>query len=76
MDRETFQNELHRANSLMAENPEYWRAYCLGLRRRFYGENYGTDHQHASWMNFGRGESGRGYQAGYNLVALEKAPGI
>ena len=71
MDRQTFEHEMNRAKALKAENPDYWMGYQRGLRRRYRGEKFGTDDEHAFWMSLSedvtqsREDRGQGYRDGY-----------
>ena len=47
MDKQLFEREFNRARRMASiENNEYWSGYQRGLRRRFHGENFGTDKEH------------------------------
>jgi len=72
MDKDFFEREIKLAKKLAStENNEYWSGYQRGLRRRFQGENFGTDKEHEMWMSMvnsidvRRRALGRGYRAGY-----------
>ena len=75
MDRKTFELEMMRAKTFMmtGEDYDYWAGYEKGLRRRFKGENFGTDDEHELWLSLAdsdddmRRNRGRGYHAGFNF---------
>lgn len=48
-----------------SECGEYWTGYKRGLRRRFYGDRFGTRDEHEQWMNCARGDYRNQLQAGY-----------
>jgi len=71
MDKVLFEREIRRAKRLAStENNEYWSGYQRGLRRRFQGDNFGTDKEHELWMSMAESRDvrrralGRGYRAG------------
>jgi hypothetical protein len=51
--------------------PDYWRGFQLGLQRRFYGEQFGTDLQHKIRMesihssSLDQLDAGCGYHDGF-----------
>lgn len=72
MDKLLFEREMNRAKTMASiENNDYWRGYQRGLRRRYHGERFGTDEEHAKWLSLAqdadpaRAERGRGYRDGY-----------
>jgi hypothetical protein len=58
------------ADSQDYDRSEFWRGFQRGIRRLFYGKNFGTDEEHVKWMNFHDGEYRKklqdGYRAGVN----------
>ena len=73
MDKDLFEQEFKRAKRMASiENNEYWSGYQRGLRRRFQGENFGTDKEHELWISMAdsmderRRRLGKGYKAGYD----------
>jgi hypothetical protein len=49
---------------------DYGTGYLRGLRRRYHGEQFGTDQEHAQWIALGldgdpREDLGRGYRDGF-----------
>ena len=73
MDKQLFEREFNRAKRMASiENNEYWSGYQRGLRRRFHGENFGTDKEHELWVSMvnsrdeRRRRLGKGYKAGYD----------
>jgi len=75
MDKKTiFTSELHRSKSMLAagDRPEYWLGYERGLRRAFYGDQFGTQEEHETWLAAAdadpddrpRHERGQGYRDG------------
>ena len=72
MDEQQFKHEMAKAKTFWdkGENKDYWRGYIRGLRRRYHGNNFGTDEEHEQWMNMiddeDREQLGRGYRDGYN----------
>lgn len=75
MDRKTFEREMMRADTMMdaENNRDYWMGYKRGLRRKFHGENFGTETEHKLWLSAiestdkSRRERGRGYNDGYKF---------
>lgn len=73
MKEEKFKREMMKARALGEHGDEldYWAGYQRGLRRRFHGENFGTDEEHEIWMGLlndfdpSRSERGRGYRDGF-----------
>ena len=53
MDRGTFESEMCKARcfKLAGDKPDYWTGYQWGLRRRYHGEIFGTEDEHALWMS-------------------------
>jgi hypothetical protein len=49
----------------------FWEGYRRGLRRKFYGEEFGTEEEHIKWMDSANNdeknirERGLGYRAGH-----------
>ena len=70
MDEQQFKHGMSRAKILwdVDDNKDYWRGYIRGLRRRYYGEKFGTDEEHRRWMDMiyddYRKELGQGYRDG------------
>jgi hypothetical protein len=75
MDRKTFELEMMRAKTFMmiGEDYDYWAGYEKGLRRRFKGENFGTDNEQELWLSLANSDDDmrrnrdRGYHAGFNF---------
>ena len=73
MEKAVFEREMMRAKTMITvgDRPEYWAGYQRGLRRRFHGENFGTEEEHEKWLSLkgdsdpARDERGRGYRDGY-----------
>lgn len=69
MKKRFFENEMQRAEAKNSESPDYWSGYQRGLRRRFHGEDFGTDAEHKKWLTADGDESRRqesqGYRDGY-----------
>ena len=53
------------ADSQDYDRSEFWRGFQRGIRRLFYGKNFGTDEEHVKWMNCADGENGKKLQDGY-----------
>ena len=73
MDEQQFKQEMAKAKTFwdLDENKDYWRGYIRGLRRRYHGDDFGTDEEHEQWMNMihdeYREQLGRGYRDGYTI---------
>jgi hypothetical protein len=73
MNRTTFERELRKSRTLreLGDRPEYRAGFERGLRRGFYGEQFGTAEEHALWMGAAdspdpiRAERGLGYREGF-----------
>jgi len=72
MDQDAFKHEMHRAKAMQQlEDQDYWHGYQRGLRRRYHGENFGTEDEHALWMaaidsdDESRSARGQGYRDGF-----------
>jgi hypothetical protein len=74
MDRKTYEREMLKARTMeqrQRDRKEYWQGYKRGLRRAFFGKEFGTTGEHNLYMNLeddperDRGERGRGYRDGY-----------
>ena len=55
MDKEQYQKLGLRAKFLAeaSDEPEdqfYWQGYSGGLRRLYYGNRFGTNHEHKQWL--------------------------
>jgi len=65
-----------------AARSAWWRGYIRGLRRAHHGDNFGTEAEHALFMDAvnSRDESrvalGKGYRAGLTLTASEPETGL
>lgn len=67
-----FTHEMLKAETFtrLGERPDYWRGYQRGLRRAYHGEAFGTDEEHAQWLEMldsrgdARREMGLGYRDG------------
>lgn len=77
MDKEEYQKLALRVKTFaeISDEPEqhsYWRGYLRGLRRLYYGDNFGTEKEHKQWLTLSdRNETdlcrralGLGYKAG------------
>jgi hypothetical protein len=53
------------ADSKDYESFEYWVGFQRGIRRLFYGTNFGTDEEHVKWMSCADGEYRKQLQDGY-----------
>ena len=72
MDQKTFESRMALAKTMEnGDRSEYWRGFQLGLQRCFYGEQFGTEEQHAVRMAAinslfsDHQETGRGYRDGF-----------
>jgi len=74
MDRKTYEREMLRARTMeqrQKDRKEYWLGYKRGLRRAFYGKDFGNTQEHNLHLNLANdqdhktAERGRGYQDGY-----------
>jgi len=69
MDRKTYEREMRKARRMEhnRDRIDYWQGYKRGLRRCFFGEDYGTKQEHDLWMSLAddpdkkKAECGRGY---------------
>lgn len=68
-----FQRGMSRAKTFQAletDRAEYWIGYARGLRRAYHGEAFGTEQEHAQWMEAAdsedvlRRQRGQGYRDG------------
>ncbi len=77
-----FTSLMRRADTLRRLTSEpiesaWWTGYMRGLRRAHHGERFGTDAEHAMWLDAAtspdsqRAAMGRGYQAGLTLAAQD-----
>ena len=73
MDKIAFEHEMNRAKTFQAletDRAEYWTGYARGLRRAYHGERFGTEQEHAQWMEAAdsedvlRRQRGQGYRDG------------
>jgi len=75
MNQKSFESEMLKAQTLARLEPDradWWAGYQRGLRRRFHGENFGTEAEHEAWMELGIGDESRcqrtvGYRAGLGI---------
>ena len=75
MDQQSFEHEMAKAQAMRSagDRPEYWAGYMRGIRRRYHGENFGTEDEHRLWMSLSddsdqtRADRGKGYRAGYEV---------
>lgn len=51
MDQAIFTRYMHQAKLLQSDHPDYYAGYQRGLRRRYHGENFGTEEEHQKWMD-------------------------
>jgi hypothetical protein len=73
MDQRTFEHLMAKARTFITvgDGVDYWTGYQRGLRRRFHGEDFGTDAEHELYMGLvedrdpGRAARGRGYRDAY-----------
>ncbi len=73
MDKNIFEHEMSKAKTFQGLEPdraEYWIGYARGLRRAYHGERFGTEQEHALWMQAAdaadvlRQQRGQGYRDG------------
>ena len=75
MDRKIYEREMIRVKTMMdvGDDQNYCMGYQRGLRRKFHGENFGTDDEYNLWLSAAdssdpsRKHRGQGYHDGYNL---------
>jgi hypothetical protein len=72
MKKSFFLREDRRAESMRRtdnDNQPYWIGYLRGLRRRHYGENFGTNEEHQLWLTANGDDiceqRSNGYRDGY-----------
>ena len=71
MDQQSFEHEMAKAQAMRSagDRPEYWAGYMRGLRRKYHGEDFGTDEEHRLWLTADgdtlRRDLSAGYRAGY-----------
>ena len=66
MNKKRFEHEMRKARALSTnQTQDYWAGYQRGLRRNFYGKNFGTEAEHQSWLTADGGENWRQHSAGY-----------
>ena len=82
MDYKTFQHEMAKAKTFhdLGQDVDFNRGYMKGLRRKYHGENFGTDEDHRRWLSVGfyeitpgvtdthRLEMSKGYRAGFGVA--------
>ncbi|MBW2544189.1 MAG: hypothetical protein JRD43_01695 [Deltaproteobacteria bacterium] len=84
MTEQHFQHAMGAAETFtrLAEKPavaDFWAGYIRGTRRRYHGEKFGTDEEHALWLEAvnsddqSRQRRGAGYRAGYTGASIEAA---
>ncbi len=85
MDEQTFFRLGLAAKSLQEKatdesEQKFWEGYRRGLRRKYHGERFGTDDEHAEWMSFAdelsdlsRRLRGIGYRAGFEEMEISQA---
>ncbi len=72
MTHAEFTHEMLKAKTFagLGERPDYWRGYQRGLRRAYHGIDFGTEQEHAQWLQLvdsdqeDRREMGLGYRDG------------
>lgn len=68
-----FTLEVGRAGCMMPHDPDYWAGYMRGLRRKYYGDSFGTMEEHRTWAHKKYSsdkyikQQGRGYVDGLNF---------
>ena len=75
MDRKAFDQEMMKSRAMIEQgkDPDYWEGYLRGLKRRFFGESFGTAEEHHRWMTLAdspdpqKAQQGRGYRDGIQL---------
>ena len=75
MDQQSFEHEMAKAQAMRSagDRPEYWAGYMRGVRRRYHGDNFGTEDEHRLWMSLSddsdqtRADRGQGYRDGYEV---------
>ncbi len=71
MNEQEFRSLMTRADAyaryVEPERSDYWTGYRRGLRRRYHGENFGTDDEHTLWLSLDgdRAALGQGYRNGF-----------
>lgn len=77
MTEAQFKTELSKAHAFARleshrDTAAYWRGYQRGLRRQWYGDAFGTEDEHARFIEAASSEDrerralGRGYRDGLN----------
>jgi hypothetical protein len=75
LKKSEFELELHRGLSMLccASEPDdasYWNGYVRGIRKNYYGKNFGTEAEHELWLTLicetdnRRHSLGEGYRDG------------
>jgi len=73
MEKAEFEAKLRKAMTFyeLGKSSDYWCGYVSGLRRRYYGENFGTEGEHDKRVSLVNDESRRdmgcGYREGYGM---------
>ena len=75
MDRRAFDQEMMKIRAMIEQgkHSDYWEGYLRGLKRRFYGESFGTAEEHYRWMTLvdnpdsQKAQQGRGYRDAIQL---------
>lgn len=61
------------------QDPDYWYGFYRGCHRRYHGEIFGTEAEHANWMSLQQRKDsksrlrGIGYQAGLDGMSIAEA---
>ncbi len=69
MDRSVFEQNMNYAKTMhsIGEQSEYWNGYMRGLRRRYHGENFGTEEEHQLWLTANGDDTHDQRSAGYKV---------
>lgn len=81
MERSQFEHLMRKARTMQRLDPDrsdFWRGFQQGLRRKFHGENFGTDDEHEKWMGLTlddtRRQLGIGYRLGFHYGEIPAEP--
>ena len=80
MERSQFEHLMMKARAFQraGDRTEFWTGFQRGLRRKFHGENFGTDEEHEKWMSLTlddtRRQLGIGYRLGFHYGEIPPEP--
>jgi hypothetical protein len=80
MEKSEFETAMNWGKTMLGIGPgieaaDYLTGYMRGLRRRYHGENFGTDAEHEQWIALDeeRNHMGNGYRDGFAGIGVAQA---